>query len=640
MSDAKFTFIDLFAGAGGFSEGFLQATLGDARYEFLLASDINENCELTHRVRYNHQLGLPVEFLRKSITDEDFLDELLAKLHGRQVDVICGGPPCQSFSLAGRRRKHDKKDDLFARYLEVIAKLRPKYFVMENVPGLLTKEQGAMKQRILTEIASIIDDDMLPDVVSLARKIAAKLDDQHANEVRHIADRLAFEPLTGPARRDAEVAYIEGLSKLLRKTSAELLDYKTSKTDHDVLTVRHGLLLLREHQRLGKLRDEIVVLKSDCDLDNDYLVDGFDRFLTHIEVETIVDRVRKSLKVLGADAPAFNALARAVEVFVETPHELLERLGQLAKRTPYAEELERLSSDIRLYRTAGPRVLNASDYGVPQDRRRVVFIGCRRDQPLIKDVPPTVAPHEKVTVFEALHDLDFVGNDEEATRYEAIAPGSAAGRYNQKHRSLIRHRAADGRPISSGMTYADWSRKGRLVAFPSERPPTYVRSMAEYGDEATYVEAELQNHKVSNHNEKVEARLKLIQNAGEWTSELQAALERQGLGSDKRDYNVLKPDAQSPTMMTIADDYIHHRQPRALSVREMARLQSFDDSFVFQGKRTTGGDRRKVEVPQFTLVGNAVPPLLARAVAQLVLEAMLKAAQPESSGKKTSAANE
>lgn len=54
----------------------------------------------------------------------------------------------------------------------------------------------------------------------------------------------------------------------------------------------------------------------------------------------------------------------------------------------------------------------------------------------------------------------------------------------------------------------------------------------------------------------------------------------------------------------------------------MARIQSFDDSFFFAGKRTTGGPRRRVEVPQYTQVGNAVPPLLAKAVALKVIEAI------------------
>ena len=56
--------------------------------------------------------------------------------------------------------------------------------------------------------------------------------------------------------------------------------------------------------------------------------------------------------------------------------------------------------------------------------------------------------------------------------------------------------------------------------------------------------------------------------------------------------------------------------------RSMARLQSFDDSFEFLGKRTTGGDRRKFETPQYTLVGNAVPPLLAKAIADEVMKCL------------------
>ena len=69
------------------------------------------------------------------------------------------------------------------------------------------------------------------------------------------------------------------------------------------------------------------------------------------------------------------------------------------------------------------------------------------------------------------------------------------------------------------------------------------------------------------------------------------------------------------TIVTIADDYISPWEDRTFSVREMARCQSFDDSFEFLGKRTTGGLQRRVEVPQYTQVGNAVPPLLAKAVA-------------------------
>ena len=76
----------------------------------------------------------------------------------------------------------------------------------------------------------------------------------------------------------------------------------------------------------------------------------------------------------------------------------------------------------------------------------------------------------------------------------------------------------------------------------------------------------------------------------------------------------------SATVVTIADDYISPWESRTFSVREMARCQSFDDSFEFMGKRTTGGLRRRVEVPQYTQVGNAVPPLLARAIANEIMK--------------------
>ena len=118
--------------------------------------------------------------------------------------------------------------------------------------------------------------------------------------------------------------------------------------------------------------------------------------------------------------------------------------------------------------------------------------------------------------------------------------------------------------------------------------------------------------------EEVINRLRLIAEAGDYDRS-QEILNERGLKSEKRNYNVLKADSQSNTVVTMPDDFIHYSAYRALTVREMARLQSFDDNFVFQGKRTTGGDRRKEEIPQYTLVGNAVPPLMAKAIANEIL---------------------
>lgn len=168
------TFVDLFAGAGGISEGFMQAYTDHNYYDFVLASDINENCELTHRVRYNEQLGLDTKFITEDIMSPTFLPHLKKALGNKEIDVVTGGPSCQSFSLSGRRKRFDKRDGLFNHYLKVIRALRPKYFVMENVKGLLTKDKGRFKVEIMREMRSIIDDKAVGSFLAFTDKLLKK----------------------------------------------------------------------------------------------------------------------------------------------------------------------------------------------------------------------------------------------------------------------------------------------------------------------------------------------------------------------------------------------------------------------------------------------------------------------------------
>jgi len=90
------------------------------------------------------------------------------------------------------------------------------------------------------------------------------------------------------------------------------------------------------------------------------------------------------------------------------------------------------------------------------------------------------------------------------------------------------------------------------------------------------------------------------------------------LATKKHTQRVVPGDAPAPTVVTLPDDYVHPRNPRILTVRELARIQSFPDWFEFRSKETTGSHRRKVEVPQYSQVGNAVPPLMAQAVGELI----------------------
>jgi DNA (cytosine-5)-methyltransferase 1 len=316
-----------------------------------------------------------------------------------------------------------------------------------------------------------------------------------------------------------------------------------------------------------------------------------------------------------------SEIISALEIYNSSFDECITGLGPFVDIANLGDELKEILSHIRLYNIDQPFIALASNYGVPQNRERVLFIGCRKDQKLIKSIPPTIPEEDKVTVFEALYDLDFVGNDDEKFNYEKIDLKSKFNGTSTRLKELVKLRTVDGIPDDKkGLTYADWSKKGRLNGrFSNAKNPFYVKNFDELENPLTHIVAPLHNHKTSKQNDDVIKRLAIILKTGDYNL-AKNELKQVGLDSDKRNYNVLKPDSQSPTVMTIADDYIHFSSPRALTVREMARLQSFDDSFVFQGKRSTGGNKRKFEVPQFTLVGNAVPPLLARAVAMEILK--------------------
>lgn len=94
----------------------------------------------------------------------------------------------------------------------------------------------------------------------------------------------------------------------------------------------------------------------------------------------------------------------------------------------------------------------------------------------------------------------------------------------------------------------------------------------------------------------------------------------QALHTKKMSQRALIATDPAPTTLSIPDDYCHYVEPRTLSVRECARIQSFPDSFVFRGIPTTGGARRSYQVPQYTQVGNAVPPILGKVMGRILID--------------------
>ena len=615
----SFTFIDLFAGAGGFSEGFLQAEVNNKHFDFIVANDINENCELTHLVRYNYQLGLDAEFLTQDITEPDFLDNLLEKIDGKAIDVVCGGPPCQSFSLAGKRKKFDRKDDLFSHYLEVIKVLKPKYFVMENVKGILTKDKGKIKELIIKEINSIVDTNEIPKLITFIKQLKTP---PNFFLIESIIKRVEIESLVKIERDVKREEFIRFIEARFRKITPKIADYKKSKTDIRINTIRHGFNMLARIKEWDKLKRDVVKERDFCNVDNDHFVGSFTKFIEEINPESIINRIQDafiSLNVPTRYKADCNDILTALKIYANPFDESIEAILELCNKAQVTQFNSILES-IRLYKIERPFVANASNYGVPQNRERVLFIGCRKDQRFISDIPATIKEEDKVTVFEALYDLDFIGNNEELHHYEEVDIEAQFNGTAKKMSKLLKKRSIDGKPSSAGgKSFSEWSKEGRLIKrYSPVSKPFYVKSKKALEKEEKYFDI-LNNHKTSNQNSKVIKRLEIILRSGDYKL-AQSKLEECGLSSNKRNYNVLVPEKQSSTIMTIPDDYVHYNSPRCLTVREMARLQSFDDSFVFQGKRSTGGNNRKSEVPQYTLVGNAVPPLMARAIAIEILK--------------------
>lgn len=660
------TFIDLFAGAGGFSEGFLQAEYNDKHYDFLLASDINTTCEVTHRMRYNRQLGLNTQFITKDITDPDFIECLLDSIRqnfgDKQIDVLVGGPPCQSFSLAGERRKNDKKDDLFAYYLKVIEAIKPKYFVMENVKGILTKDNGKVKERILREIRNIVDYDQLSTLLklldkkstdalskekkveySLVRKALEMAISTHLQEeknrnlylsmLKHIeASNLTEEEKNFlrismvKTKNDMSTTELEAYYKALSEKFVDAYRNQKDVPEADRNVIRQGLALLARQRVLDDVKRRVVKEINRALLKESDYKNGFDEITDSLSERSIIEIMFDMLDRLLETANSYqkevlNLVRETVEINTEGVFHNLDRLRKtFSSDEDIIEQIDRVA----LYHINGPMELVASDYGVPQNRHRVVFLGCRNDQKLVTSIPPTVKEDEKVSAAEAIGDLDFIGINEKKTDYDVKARKSF-----EKTAFGIIKRTIDGKLVADNSemkTFSEWSRIGRLSKkrFPNlENPERDYTSINEWNEfsESNVSHSKLQNHETSNHNDIVQSRYALIRKYGDFDLAKEKEPDNPLLaGTNKRDYQCLDPAKPCTTIMTIGDDYTHYAKNRALTVREMARLQSFDDSFVFQGKRTTGGDRRKLEIPQFTQVGNAVPPLMARAIALEILK--------------------
>jgi len=273
--------------------------------------------------------------------------------------------------------------------------------------------------------------------------------------------------------------------------------------------------------------------------------------------------------------------------------------------------------------------LNAKHYGVPQHRPRVFLLGIRKD----------IAEQKALT---ATKDIWFSSDFYEGDKGSPLCPLP-----NIEKKDILSVNDAIGDLYDESMDISKY-------VIRLNKKSAFQKVVKQRKDD-------LSNHNLRNHSEKIQKRFRLYQYfsrqgistkvfnlASKYNTtldkvyyfEIEKALDivtipatsPDGvliaknknelietvleLATKKHSQRPLKALEPSPTVVSIPDDVIHPTLARTMTVREQARFQSFPDYFEFKSKETTGGAKRKVDVPQYTQVGNAVPPLMAKAIAE------------------------
>lgn len=146
MQNKKYNIIDLFCGCGGFSYGFQQAGFNVA-----LGIDIWADAVTTYKHNFSRANTIIGDIT--AITGEDLVKK--SGLLASEVDVIIGGPPCQGFSLSGKRMLDDPRNVLYKSFVKMVEYIQPKAFVMENVPGLVKLFDGKVKDQVIEDFTNI-----------------------------------------------------------------------------------------------------------------------------------------------------------------------------------------------------------------------------------------------------------------------------------------------------------------------------------------------------------------------------------------------------------------------------------------------------------------------------------------------------
>lgn len=237
MNDLKkLKVLDLFSGCGGLSNGFMKAG-----YEVLLGID---NWELSLQTFKRNHKGSNVFDADLSQTSAKEVDEKF-ELTNLGVDVIIGGPPCQGFSISGKRDINDPRNRLYKSFVNYVAYFKPRAFIIENVPNILSMDGGSVKNSILSDFEKI--------GYTINYKILLASDFGVPQNRR----RAFFVGLLDGKKFDfPAVTHGEKKSLLPRVTSSDAI---SDLTDHDLEDgARYPSKPHSEYQKLMRLGSEVV----------------------------------------------------------------------------------------------------------------------------------------------------------------------------------------------------------------------------------------------------------------------------------------------------------------------------------------------------------------------------------------------
>ena len=288
--------------------------------------------------------------------------------------------------------------------------------------------------------------------------------------------------------------------------------------------------------------------------------------------------------------PRYILIENVRGITVEHGKKKRKLTGGIGRRpVPYSSKIVAALEKIG-YRGAEPKLIAASKFGVPQRRTRVFF-------------------------FAELNDHGVTAPD-------------LFGLLDKTRSLFLEAKGLEDRPghVQEAISDLLWSH-GRQPCNDEESPAGFLQGR--YGPLEFPLQELLRNghkvgdpadsHRFVNHREATLSRFKTIQETFRSGVQLNAE-DRAAMSIGKQVVVPLKRDQVGHTLTTLPDDYIHYSEPRILTPREYARLQTFPDEFKFLGPYTTGGKRRKHECPRYTQIGNAVPPLLAEAIGTALKE--------------------